>query len=65
MKVWSCTCLLPERKETKRERLNIQHNRLIEEVSERDSKKWNLMVEGLVLEKGRHLFLRNQGVRMG
>lgn len=41
MMTWSCTCLLPEGKGTERERLQIQNNGLVEEVSEGESKKWN------------------------
>lgn len=37
---WSCRCLLPEGKETERERL-MEYNGLMEEVSEGEGKKWN------------------------
>lgn len=39
MKGWICICLLPDGKETERERLKIQYKGLMEEASEQEGKK--------------------------
>lgn len=62
---WSCTCLLPERKETEMERLKIQFNTLLEVVSERDSKAWNPESGGPGLREGEtSLSWKTKGVRI-
>lgn len=62
---WSCTCLLPERKETEMERLKIQCNRLMEVVSERDSKTSNAEGGGPGLREGEtSLSQKTKGIRI-
>lgn len=38
---WSCACLLTEGKGREKERWKLWYDRLMEEASERDGKKWN------------------------